>query len=93
MAEEKNKLTYKELEQAAAQLAQQNEMFRKQLEQNQLNEVIARLNFLFKVVEFAKQFDKEYLGKCIDEIKRTLVVDNPKPNEEPTSDEQVNSAE
>jgi len=93
MAEEKQKMTYEELEQVTGQLAQQNEMFRKQLEQNQLNEIVARLNFLFKVVESAKYFDKEYLNKCISEIKRTLVVDEPEPEKDaaPESEDTDNS--
>lgn len=81
MAEEK-KLSYEELENYAKQLTQQFDMMRKQMESMQLQEVVARLNFLFKVVELAKHFDKEYVEKCVGEIQKTLVMDVPETTEE-----------
>lgn len=80
MAEENRKLSYEELEKVATQMAQQNEMFREQLKQMQLNEVVARLQFLFKVVELAKHFDKEYVSKCVADIQKILVFEEPESN-------------
>lgn len=80
MAEEK-KLSYEELENYAKQLTQQFDMMRKQMESMQLQEVVARLNFLFKVVELAKHFNKEYVSKCVEEIQRILVMEKPETGE------------
>lgn len=91
MAEETKKLSYEELENYATQLTQQFDIVRKQMENNQLQELVARLNFLFKVVELSKHFSKDYVAKSVAEIERILVVDPPK--EEEATEESSNVTE
>jgi hypothetical protein len=71
------KMSYEELERYCGYLGSQvNEMTEK-LKQAQFSEMIARLNFEFKVLELAKYFPKDYVGKCSEDIQRVLVMENP----------------
>lgn len=85
MAEEKKKPSYEELEQYASMLARRNAELENALRDKQMGEVVARLNFLFKVLENAKHFPKEYVADCIKDIQRVLVMAEPEDNkkEEP----------
>ena len=62
------KLTYEQLESAANQLAQQNQMLRNQLMEMNYHNVFKRLDYLFKVVEHATSFDTEFVTTCKTEI-------------------------
>lgn len=72
MAEEK--LSYEELEQTARQLARQVEIMRSQLQKEDFNEAIARLNFSFQVLQNEKFFTKDYVNSIARAIQETLVV-------------------
>ena len=55
------KLSYEQLENVATELANQVRVYETQLKNNQFNETVARLNYLFKVVEFGGAFEEEYV--------------------------------
>lgn len=67
--EENSKPTYEQLEMAVNNLMWQ--LGDKQ-KMEQLNEITARLNFLFKVVEFADKFPESYVAECVSDIVRIL---------------------
>lgn len=46
----------------------------KQLNEQRLGEIIAQLNFLFKVVELKESFPEDYVKKCINEIQNVLLI-------------------
>lgn len=69
------KLTYDQLNQACNQLFQQNQYLNKQLKELNTYNMFKRLDYLFKVVEFASTFkDAEFVNYCTDEIKDALVI-------------------
>lgn len=69
------KLTYDQLNQACNQLFQQNQYLNKQLKELNTYNMFKRLDYLFKVVEFAPTFkDAEFVNYCTDEIKDALVI-------------------
>ena len=76
------KFSYEELEKVASELANQVRMYETQLKNNQFNETVARLNYLFKVVEFGTKFPTEYVDGCIKEIIAILPMN--KEEETPT---------
>lgn len=81
MAEEftnqQSKPTYEQLLDYVNQLT-------KQLNDQRLGEVIAQLNFLFKVVELKDSFPAEYVDQCVGEIQNVITI---KKNTENTADE------
>lgn len=52
-------------------------------------EAIARLNYLFKVLEFAKHFDKKYVENAVADIQRILVMEAPETTEEVNTTEEA----
>lgn len=89
MAEKNEKLSYEELEKFAQELSQRNSQMEEYIKNNHTQEAIARLNYLFKVLEFAKHFSKEYVSKAVADIERILVMDAP----ETTKETEVNTEE
>lgn len=77
------KFSYEELEKVASELANQVRMYETQIKNNQFNETVARLNYLFKVVEFDTKFDAEYVKGCTEEIMAILPM-NKEAEETPT---------
>ena len=77
------KFSYEELEKVASELANQVRMYETQIKNNQFNETVARLNYLFKVVEFDTMFDAEYVKGCTEEIMAILPM-NKEAEETPT---------
>lgn len=75
------KLTYEQLESAANQLAQQNQMLRNQLMEMNYHNVFKRLDYLFKVVEHANSFDVEFVTACKTEIVTLMTPDNTEETE------------
>ena len=73
MAEEK-KFTYEELETITKQMAQQIDTMRNQLQQNSFNEVVARLNFSFQVLQNEKFFPKKYVESIVEDIQNILAI-------------------
>lgn len=78
------KLSYEQLEKVATELANQVRVYETQLKNNQFNETVARLNYLFKVVEFDTKFEGEYVKGCKDEIMAILPMNKPEAEETPT---------
>lgn len=81
-AQEK-KLTYEQLNDACNQLWQQNKqlaMKNRELEQFAMNK---RLDYLFQVLEFSKEFSSDFVGTCASEIEEALTI----PQEEAKKEE------
>lgn len=78
------KLSYEQLENVATELANQVRAYETQLKNNQFNETVARLNYLFKVVEFDTKFEEEYIKGCKEEIMSILPMNKPEAEETPT---------
>ena len=71
----KTELTYEQLNAVATQLSQQNAQLRKQIEEMNYVNLFKRLDYLFKVVEFADKFSAPFVDTCIAEIN-TLLSDS-----------------
>lgn len=83
--QENKKLTYEQLEALAGNLSEQSKkLYDRLMEQNYQN-VITRLELLFKVVENKEVFGTEFLAKCVKEIENTLTL--PEKQEEPAKEE------
>lgn len=82
--EPEQKLTYEQLNQACNQLFQQNQYLNKQLKELNTYNMFKRLDYLFKVVEFASTFkDAEFVNYCTDEIKNAIIIpENTEDNKE-----------
>ena len=68
------KLSYEQLENVAKELSNQVRVYENQLKNNQFNETVARLNYLFKVVENDSKFPAEYVEKATNEIMVILTM-------------------
>lgn len=72
---EQTKLTYEQLNEACAQLYQQNQVLAKQLKEVNMVNMFKRLDYLFKVVKYSDAFnDPEFVGNCIAEIKEAMTI-------------------
>lgn len=70
---EPKKLTYEQLNNACNQLFQQNQQLLQKIQEINAVNMFKRLDYLFKVVEFATTFkDADFVNSCIDEIKEAL---------------------
>lgn len=69
---EVDKLSYEQLKELAIQSTNQARKMYQDLQMAQSHEFIARINFLFKVLEFAKYFEDNYVRGCSAEISRVL---------------------
>lgn len=79
--EEAKKLTYEQLNDACNQLWQQNKQLavrNRELEQFAVNK---RLEFLFKVLEFSREFSSDFVGICAKEIEEALTIPQQKEEE------------
>lgn len=77
MENKEKKMSYEELERYCSYLASQVNEMTERLKQTQFSEMVARLNFEFKVLELAKYFPKNYVTECSEDIQRVLVMENP----------------
>lgn len=71
---EQGKLTYEQLNDACVQLSQQNRQLairNRELEQFAINK---RLDYLFKVLEFGKNFSPDFIGNCAAEIEEAMTL-------------------
>lgn len=67
------KLSYEDLNNAAIQLSKENQYLKAQLKNAaETFNAINRLDYLFKVLEQGSYFDKLFIGKCTDEIKKIM---------------------
>lgn len=79
----KQKMSYEELENVAAQLSQQNQQLYARLQQSEVSNMLSRLEFLFKVVKNATAFPAEFVEKCVAEIVDIMTI----PEVETTKEE------
>lgn len=80
---QEKKLTYEQLNDACNQLWQQNKQLavkNRELEQFAMNK---RLDYLFQVLEFSKEFSSDFVGTCASEIEEALTI----PQEEAKKEE------
>jgi len=70
--QERKKLSYEQLENVARQLSQDNQRLYRQLNDIQVGNAFKVLDFLFKVVENAKEFSPEFIVTCTSEIQRAI---------------------
>lgn len=68
------KLSYEQLNEACAQLSQQNHYLGIQLQQAQANLMSKRLDYLFTVLNYKDLFDSDFVIECTDEIKEALQI-------------------
>lgn len=79
---ESKKASYEELNNFCMQLEQQNQYLIKELQKANLTNMFKRLDYLFKVVEFARSFDDAaFVYDCIKEIKEAMTI-NPEEDKE-----------
>lgn len=72
---EEQKLSYEQLNDACAQLFQQNQSLRSQLQQANMTNMFKRLDYLFLVLKYADKFnDSAFISSCVDEIKEAMTV-------------------
>lgn len=72
--EEKQKLTYEQLNDACIQLSQQNRQLiirNRELESFAMNK---RLDYLFKVLEFSNKFSSDFVISCSSEIEQAMTI-------------------
>jgi hypothetical protein len=68
------KLTYEQLNNACAELYQQNQKLIMEIRQlNQAN-MFKRLDYLFKVVENSNNFKPDFVVSCTEEIEEAMTV-------------------
>ena len=97
--EKTQKLSYEELNQACAELSQQNQQLReyaqklyKQMQQMDIAYQFKRLDYLFKVIETANsnklwQFSEEFINMAFKEIEETLTIPEEEEKKEETPEE------
>lgn len=68
------KMSYEQLENIAHQLSEQNRQMYQQLQQANMTNVFKRLDYLFKVVENASHFTKDFYSNCIKEIESIMTI-------------------
>lgn len=97
--EKTQKLSYEELNQACAELSQQNQQLReyaqklyKQMQQMDMAYQFKRLDYLFKVIETANsnklwQFSEEFINMAFKEIEETLTIPEEEEKKEETPEE------
>lgn len=83
--QEPKKLSYGELENIAKQLSEQNRIMYRQIQELDMQNIYARLGFLFKVVEFANKFNSDFLTSCVKEIEELITI--PENTKETTKEE------
>lgn len=97
--EQPQKLTYEQLNQACAELSQQNQnmqryiqQLQKQMQQMDFTLQTKRMDYLFKVVELASddkalyRFRKEFVLNCITEIEESLTIPQEETKDNPKED-------
>lgn len=82
-------LSYEDLRNIAGQLQQQNVQLRMALDENNYSNMFKRLDYLFKVLEFAHMFDDKFVSKCASEIESLITV----PEETQVKEEDQNPKE
>ena len=69
------KMTYEQLNDACAQLYQQNQVLAKKLQYADMTNMFRRLDYLFMVLKYENVFkDDVFVKSCADEIKEALTI-------------------
>lgn len=72
--EERQKLSYEQLNDACNQLFQQNKQLSmkvREMEQFLMNK---RMEYLFKVIEFSSRFHSDFVVSCVDEVEEAMKI-------------------
>ena len=83
VAAKQEKLSYDELNQVSQQLFQENKMLRTKVQELSVEAFYKRIDYMFKVVELASVFSKEFVERTIQEIETVM-----KAEEEQKADEE-----
>ena len=76
------KMSYEQLNNVAHQLSEQSKVLYQKLQEANMNNMFKRLDYLFKVVEYSKNFSVEFVVSCIEEIEQIMTL----PKEEETEE-------
>lgn len=68
------KLNYEELNKAAGELSLQNQRLIQENKMLNLSNLFKRMDYLFKVLEYADKFDNSFVQECADELKEHIVI-------------------
>ena len=82
--EEKTEFTKEELENINRFLTQENSALKQNLEKMNMNNVLQRLHFLFKVIEKPELYSSDFVTYVVEEIEYTLYI--PEEKEETETD-------
>ena len=74
MGENKEKLSYEQLEEVARQMESQLRQVYAKLQDSNMSNLFKRLDFLFKVLETEHMFPLAFVQTCADEIKSILTI-------------------
>ena len=90
MGENKEKLSYEQLEEVARQMEGQLRQVYAKLQDANMQNLFKRLDFLFKVLETEHMFPLAFVQKCADEIKSILTIpeEDAQGNKEKSSEEE-----
>lgn len=78
------KMSYEQLENIAHQLSEQVKQLYVKLQEANMANMFKRLDYLFKIVENAHSFDRDFVLKCIAEIEDIITI--PESKEDKTED-------
>lgn len=82
-SEKKTAASYEELNNYCVQLFNQNKQLREQIQQLNMVNLFKRLDYLFLVLQNKDNFDSDFIGDCVAEIKSVIAV----PESEDTTKE------
>ncbi|MBQ9391975.1 MAG: hypothetical protein IJU02_07270 [Lachnospiraceae bacterium] len=92
--QEKKKLSYEELENAARQISVQadalykeNLQLKQALQQENMGNLYAELNFKFKVLEYSNMFNPDFVGSIIENIEEIMTPKREQDNKEEGKEE------
>ncbi len=82
VAAKQEKLSYDELNQVSQQLFQENKMLRTKVQELSVEAFYKRIEYMFKVVELASVFSKEFVERTIQEIEIVMKAEEEQKAEE-----------
>ena len=82
VAAKQEKLSYDELNQVSQQLFQENKMLRTKVQELSVEAFYKRIEYMFKVVELASVFSKEFVERTIQEIETVMKAEEEQRAEE-----------
>lgn len=82
VAAKQEKLSYDELNQVSQQLFQENKMLRTKVQELSVEAFYKRIDYMFKVVELASVFSKEFVERTIQEIETVMKAEEEQKAEE-----------